>query len=390
MPDPVNTVPPAVTGTSTVGLTLHCDTGTWTNSPTSYGYQWQLETAVGSGIYANISAATANIYRLIDADIGLRLRCVVTASNTAFPGPWLGWTVPAVPGGATVVATANQLLTLLRSPVANTNYDATGLTTNFTDRVIIDGVCPNGQQATFWLGTNVKFLRASLNTDPSVDIVGAQNMTIYGGNITNDRGAGMVNRPYITSNRQLKTFKWWDFYVHDTAGGGIGCHQENSLDIDGLDLRGEVTNWSTNLAYDPHNYKGSGLHGAYLGETKTNGYVRNSTFVLHIHDGPYGGGCQLGPGLVSTEVQVQAERLMYNPPVGADGTGGNAVQIFGDNQANLVVSYVECDTVRRGVEVSGLGTPALPIQVTHGRVTNYRLSKYDTSKPDKIIYTDCS
>lgn len=83
MPDPVNTVAPSVSGSPTVGQTLFCSTGTWTLGANQFAYQWQLETGVGTGVYANIAAATASSYRLIQADLGLRVRCVVTATVVA-------------------------------------------------------------------------------------------------------------------------------------------------------------------------------------------------------------------------------------------------------------------------------------------------------------------
>lgn len=85
MPDPVNTVAPVASGTATVGITLSCSHGSWTNSPTLFQFQWQRETGVGTGIYTNISGAIASLYRLQTVDIGLRVRCVVTASNVALP-----------------------------------------------------------------------------------------------------------------------------------------------------------------------------------------------------------------------------------------------------------------------------------------------------------------
>lgn len=71
---------PVVTGTSIVGSTLSCSTGTWTNSPTSYAYQWQRDNT-GGGSYSAIAAATANSYVLVDADANCNVRCRVTASN---------------------------------------------------------------------------------------------------------------------------------------------------------------------------------------------------------------------------------------------------------------------------------------------------------------------
>lgn len=74
VPAPVNTVLPAITGTATEGQTLTVSNGTWSWSPSSYTYQWQRG---GS----NISAATASIYVLVDADVGSTITCEVTATN---------------------------------------------------------------------------------------------------------------------------------------------------------------------------------------------------------------------------------------------------------------------------------------------------------------------
>ena len=73
---PANTVPPAVSGTATVGSTLSCTTGTWTNSPTSYAYQW-----LRGGV--NISGATSSSYMTVAADGGTSVSCRVMATNAA-------------------------------------------------------------------------------------------------------------------------------------------------------------------------------------------------------------------------------------------------------------------------------------------------------------------
>jgi hypothetical protein len=72
---PVNTVLPTVSGTPQVGQTLTATNGTWTNSPTSYAYQWNL-----SG--SPISGATAATYVLIEADVGGPLTVSVVATNS--------------------------------------------------------------------------------------------------------------------------------------------------------------------------------------------------------------------------------------------------------------------------------------------------------------------
>jgi len=83
--NPGNTVAPAVTGTTTVGQTLSTTDGSWTNSPSSYTYQWQRD-ALGNGVYSNIGGATSNTYTLVDADDTCHVRCVVTATNGSGSG----------------------------------------------------------------------------------------------------------------------------------------------------------------------------------------------------------------------------------------------------------------------------------------------------------------
>jgi hypothetical protein len=77
-PAPTNTVAPAVTGTAQTGQTLTCSQGTWSNSPTSFAFQWQRDPGTG---FVNISGATASTYTLISADEGHPIRCAVTATN---------------------------------------------------------------------------------------------------------------------------------------------------------------------------------------------------------------------------------------------------------------------------------------------------------------------
>lgn len=73
---PMCTAAPAITGTVTVGQVLTCSNGTWTNSPSSYTYQW-----LRSG-YA-IGGATAGTYTLVAADSKNLVSCRVTAGTAA-------------------------------------------------------------------------------------------------------------------------------------------------------------------------------------------------------------------------------------------------------------------------------------------------------------------
>src|SRR5581483_2035645 len=83
---PVNTAPPAISGTPAVGNTLTASNGTWSNSPTSYAYQWFRCDAAGANCTTTITGATSSTYTLVAADQGLQVAVTVTASNSAGPG----------------------------------------------------------------------------------------------------------------------------------------------------------------------------------------------------------------------------------------------------------------------------------------------------------------
>ena len=77
---PVNTAPPAVSGTAQAGQTLSTSDGTWDNQPTSFAYQW-LRCDAGGGNCTNIDGATAQTTMLGSGDVGSTIRSQVTASN---------------------------------------------------------------------------------------------------------------------------------------------------------------------------------------------------------------------------------------------------------------------------------------------------------------------
>lgn len=71
---PSNTVAPVVSGTVTVGQTLSCTQGTWTDA-VSYSYQWERD---GSVV---IPGATNATYVLVAGDSTHTVGCEVTATN---------------------------------------------------------------------------------------------------------------------------------------------------------------------------------------------------------------------------------------------------------------------------------------------------------------------
>jgi hypothetical protein len=98
-PAPTNTVLPAISGSTVEGQTLSVSTGTWSESPTSYAYQWWDCNTAGNSC-SNITGATSSTYQLASSDVGDTLRVAVTATNDG------GSTQANSHASATVVPTA--------------------------------------------------------------------------------------------------------------------------------------------------------------------------------------------------------------------------------------------------------------------------------------------
>ena len=76
---PANTARPSISGDAIVGETLTADNGTWTNSPTSYRYQW-LQCDRFGGFCVPTGFIGRN-YSPRLADVGGTMRVLVTARN---------------------------------------------------------------------------------------------------------------------------------------------------------------------------------------------------------------------------------------------------------------------------------------------------------------------
>ena len=84
---PVNSTLPVISGTTTIGSVLTTTNGTWTNSPTSFAYQWKRGAT-------NIGTNT-NTYTLVIADSTAAITCVVTATNAGGSTPATSNTITA-------------------------------------------------------------------------------------------------------------------------------------------------------------------------------------------------------------------------------------------------------------------------------------------------------
>ena len=81
---PANTAVPTIAGTA-AGGTLTDLHGSWTNSPTSFTYQWLSCTGTSASTCTAISGATAQTYAVPAASDGLGYEVQETASNISGP-----------------------------------------------------------------------------------------------------------------------------------------------------------------------------------------------------------------------------------------------------------------------------------------------------------------
>jgi hypothetical protein len=73
---PSNTARPSISGKAKAGQELACSTGSWTEGPISYSYQWLLDGTA-------LEWATKSTFKLSSVDEGNTLTCAVTALNAA-------------------------------------------------------------------------------------------------------------------------------------------------------------------------------------------------------------------------------------------------------------------------------------------------------------------
>ena len=82
---PSNTAEPSVSVPPTVGDTLTATQGSWSNSPTTFAFQWLKCPASGGAPDGSdctaVTGATTNAYTVASGDVGGRFRARVTATN---------------------------------------------------------------------------------------------------------------------------------------------------------------------------------------------------------------------------------------------------------------------------------------------------------------------
>lgn len=159
---PVNTAPPAISGTPEEGQALTASTGTWSNSPTAYAFQWRRCDATGASCAA-IAGATGQSYAAGAADVGTTLRVAVTASNTG--------------GSATAESSATASVVAKPGPSQQTLTFSGSLTAKVTSRSYQVGVGSGLADARLSF-SNCKSLTLTLKSAAGTTLAGASGPSV--------------------------------------------------------------------------------------------------------------------------------------------------------------------------------------------------------------------
>lgn len=212
--------------------------------------------------------------------------------------------------------------------------DVRGVT--FVGEAVFKKQLPSWAEVHFEPGTT--FAGTPGSNLPAAWITGTSHIRFYGGRLTNPTGGSGI------TIHDSSYFTWWNFLISRTASTGLmvqGIKETNTH----LDLKGEISRWGLNLALDPHNVKGVGLHGALLADSRLG--VADSRFALYVHDGAVGSGVELGgagasDGFWRNTLYLWCRNLTM---VAGRWAAGNCAQVWGQNVVGNDFRYIEAQNV---------------------------------------------
>ncbi len=225
-PPPANTVLPVISGSAQQGQTLTVSNGSWTNSPSSYSYQWQRCTSSCSPI----SGATSSSYTAQAADLGDTLKATVTASNNGGSGSATSNPTAAVQSaGSSGSNVAGQATVTASSENASTQQLAVKAVDGFTD-----GCCSGNythEWATIWqqAGAWLNLAWATPQTLSSVVLYDRPNPSdqVLAGTLSFSNGTqvpvGALSNDGspVTVSFSARTVSWMRFTVTQTSAATV-------------------------------------------------------------------------------------------------------------------------------------------------------------------------
>lgn len=194
---PANTAVPTISPTSPViGVAETTTNGTWSNSPTSYSYQWKW-----GDTGANIAGATSSTYTPVNTDLGHTLKSVVTATNAYGSSTTSSAQTSAVASSSGSTPNVPNLFSgfAKRPPwsVAGVDYYV-GIPSTVTPRVPTSGNLPSGASlgGTTYFGSTFLFIDGSNVVLDGYDLT---NITVY----INTGAAGTLTVKNCIGNRNV-------------------------------------------------------------------------------------------------------------------------------------------------------------------------------------------
>jgi len=201
---PVDLAKPKISGAAEEGKTLKASTGTWTEAPTSYAYQWELCSSSGGGC-ANIAQATSNTLGLTADEVGHKLRVVVHATNAGGTGEATSQAT------ATVVAVGGTKTGCFEQPIVDVEGVESG---EGTERMTKCGY-PTPE--------NVGAEREGKKCSEKEEVPGNKTLSTEGETIENKDIAGwvIITADHVTLRNDCIIFNG------ETSSGGEGPAMEN-------------------------------------------------------------------------------------------------------------------------------------------------------------------
>ena len=287
---PVNVVAPVISGTTIVGSTLSCTTGTWTGSPNTfiYGYQWYRNDIL-------IIGANSNTYVTVAADSAAVITCVVTANNCGIALP-SNTVAPAISGTAVV----GQTLTTSNGTWNGTplTYDyrwfrgTTQIGTNSNTYTLLQADAGNTSNITCVVTANNLAGSANATSNQIAQILTVRTNSFLTASAISDttiRGAlNTLDVGLISNSLDAKMKALYPF-----VGGTASTHRWNFMDARDLDaayrlsFNGTSTASSNGWVPNGTNAYANTFFQPSLGWTNTNSvsfgvYTRNNTAIAAI------------------------------------------------------------------------------------------------------------
>lgn len=292
---PVNTVAPEISGSTTLGSTLSCTTGTWTGSPNTFyfSYQW---TRNGSPILF----ANSNTYVTTLEDSGAVIACVVTANNCGYVIP-SNTVAPSISGTAVVGQTLTSTTGTWTSAIPLTyNYQwkrgTTNIGTNSPNYTLVQADAGNTSNITCIVTAVNEAGVASVLSNQIAQILTARTSAfLTASSISDATITGALNTMDISLISNSLDTKMRALYP--IVGGTASTHKWNFMDARDLDAAFRLT-FSGTVNHSSTGMVSNGTNGFYNTNFNctSSGSLNNQSLGVYIRNNVNGGSGSLDFG----------------------------------------------------------------------------------------------